>query len=170
MPRMHAHYLIVACVFLLAAVPIAKADTDTNVVTAQSIVGELGYRDIRASHLLAFSAQIDNRPLYAECALLVIEFTTNTWRIVHVYRHPKAAPVHWHRWTVSARIHVRHAGYRDFGHRPSEAEVDGFLPDTHWEFGTFGPSFRLIKGEVYADTWKRALGYTPKHAFPKPAA
>jgi hypothetical protein len=160
--------LIAAGCFAAVMTPVLALGAETNAVSVQTIVEQLEYRDVKTPYLLAFSAQVDSRPLYVESALLVAELTNHTWRLVHAYRHPKERVAHFHLWAEATATDVFRAGHRDFGHRPSEADVEKFLHDSWWEFRA-SQDFRLLRGEVYYDTWKRTLGYRPKYEFPKQA-
>lgn len=135
-------------------------------VTADTIVNEIGYDDVKIAYLLAFKAQEDNRPLYVESALLATELTNNHWRLTHAFRHPKKPASHSRQWSVSLVMDSYHIGSRDFETRPTGTDVEDFLRDTWWEFEARG-SFRLISGEVYGEAWEDALGYKPKHDFKK---
>jgi hypothetical protein len=158
----------VANAIAFAASAVTAAEPSTNVLTAESIVHEVGFRSVKTPYLLAFKSEVDNRPLYLESALLAIECATNEWYLVHVYRQPKEQVEHFHHWKVSAVTDVPYTGQRYYDHRPSEGDVDNFLHDTWWKFRA-RPDFRLIRGEVYSETWQSAFGYRPTHEFPKPS-
>jgi len=163
MSRFTQFSLLAAATVLLVA-----GCTHSPRVTAESIVRDLEYRDVKTPHLLAFKAEVDDRPLYIESALLAIELTNKTWRLVHVYRHPKERVEHFHHWKVAAVTDVPYTGSQDFDQRPTKAEVEKFIRDTWWEFRA-SRDFRLVRGQVYSDDWKRALGYEPKYEFKKPS-
>jgi hypothetical protein len=154
---------------VLGVSAVQAAEVNTNAITAESIVRDLNYRDAKKQHLLAFMAQADNRPLYAESALLAIELTNEKWRLVHVYRHPKEHVEHFRHWKVAAMTDVPYTGSRDLERRPTKAEVEKFIRDTRWVFGPSN-SFRLVRGVVYSEEWQRALGHEPKYEFPKPTS
>ena len=157
---------------VLKLAPLAwAAGADTNCVTAESIVRDLKYsdRDTKSAYLLAFSVQVDGRSLHVESVLVAIEFTTKEWRLVHAYRHPRLKAARALVWREMATLHTASMGPREFHGTPKEADVDQFLRDSRWEFRPI-KGFRLLRGEVYRDTWKRALGYEPKYEFPKPVS
>jgi len=162
-------FIALAFVITYGIVHAVSAAVGTNTATGEYIVRELEYRDVRTPYLLAFKAQVDDRPLYVESALLAMELTNKTWRFVHVYRHPKERVEHFHHWKVAAVTDVPYTGSQDFDRRPTKTEVEKFIRDTWWEFRA-SRDFRLVRGEVYSDTWKKALGYDPKYEFNKPAA
>ncbi|MDB6063958.1 MAG: hypothetical protein JWR26_166 [Pedosphaera sp.] len=145
------------------------AESRTNDVTAQSIVKDYHYGDVKTAYLLAFLSQVDDKGFHTESALLAIEPITNRWRLVHVFRWPKAENENRRRWNVCAMTHIPYKGIDFYDHKPTEADVEKFLSDTRWDFGP-SRGFRLLRGEVYSETWKKAFRYKPKHEFPKPAA
>ncbi len=152
----------------------AKPTMPTNQVTADSIARDLEqqfseafrYRDVMASYLLAFKAEVDDRPVYVESALLAIELTNSEWRLVHACRNPKGDKAEERLWQVAEVNDAPFTGSRDYSHRPKGKEVEKFLRDTWWQFKA-SEDFRLLRGEVYSETWKTALGYAPNHQFPK---
>jgi hypothetical protein len=162
-----ASFLILTC----GREPARAADSGphTNAATAGTIVQDLGIQKVKASYLLAFDAKVDDRPLYVEGALVAVEFKSQRWRLLHAYRHPREPRVEgrgWHIWIVNDAPVI---GSKDFKKQPTQAEVEDFLRRTAWEFGA-SHGFRLVRGEVYADTWQSALGHRPKHEYPKPDA
>jgi len=150
-------------VSFLPALAAPPALVSTNAVTADSIVRDAGYADVKTPILLAFLAEVDNRPLYVEDALLAMELTNHNWRLANVYRHPKERADFRH-WMVATVTDTPYTGKQDYDHRPTEADVEKFLKDTWWEFRA-SRNFRLLRGEVYSDNWKRAFGYQPNHEF-----
>jgi hypothetical protein len=165
--------LLVACSLILTCgrQPVRAADSgsDTNAATAGTVVQDLGIQKVKASHLLAFDAKVDGRPLYVEGALVAVEFKSHRWRLLHAYRHPRESRVEgrgWHIWIVNDAPVI---GSKDFNKQPTQAEVEDFLRRTAWKFGA-SDGFRLVRGQVYADTWQNALGYRPAHEYPKPDA
>src|ERR1700722_5137237 len=154
-----------------------KPATSTNQVTADSIARDLEqqfseefrYRDVKSSYLLVFKAEVDDRPLYVESALFAIELTNAEWRLVHAWRSPKEDKAEDRLWQVAEVDDAPFTGSQDYSHRPKKKEVEKFLRDTWWQFKA-SEDFRLIRGEVYSETWKTALGYVPNHQFPKRAA
>jgi hypothetical protein len=165
--------LLVACCVILTygRQPVRAADPGpgTNAATAGAIVQDLGIQKVKASHLLALDARVDDRPLYVESALVAVEFESQRWRLVHAYRHPRASSVEARRWQIWIVTDAPVVGAKDFKKQPTQAEVEDFLRRTAWEFRA-SDGFRLVRGEVYTDTWQRALGYKPKHDYPKPDA
>jgi hypothetical protein len=124
-----------------------------------SIVQDLNLHDVKAPYLLAFSAQVDDRPLYVENALLAIELTNGGWQLFNVFRHPKETNLIPH-WYVFSVTDVPVVGARYYGRKPTREEVETFLKDAWWSFrATEG--FRLVRGEVYSEVWKNVLGYEP---------
>ena len=157
---------------MLSFAPAAGAEqAPKSEVTAESVVRDLKYRDVKTAYLLAHSVQVlpsdqtDEVPV--EHALLLIEFATNNWRFIHV-----CLPCGWiddsTRWGLYRIFDgPLYRDHRDFTQRPTKAEVEQFLEDTGWRFESDDWGYRLLRGEVYADTWQKALGYKPEHQYPK---
>ena len=99
MRRFGIFVLVAISGIALAVSAVTAAETSTNAPTAEAIVRDLGIAGVKTPHLLVFKAQVDERPLYVESALLAIECATNKWYLTHVYRHPKEKVEHFHRCT-----------------------------------------------------------------------
>ena len=151
-----------------------KPATSTNHVTADSIARDLEqefsetfrYRDVKASYLLALKAEADDRQWNSESAILVIELTNADWRLVHAWRNLEEEKTEDRLWRLSEVNDAPFTGYQDYSHNPKKKEVEKFLRDTWWQFKA-DEHFHLLRGEVYSETWKSVLGYTPNHQFPK---
>jgi hypothetical protein len=169
MKSMSKLLLLVGCAtWLFEATPSTAADT--NVVAPEAIVHDLGIQKARAAYLLAFSARVDERPLYVEDALVAVEFVNRRWRLVHAYRHPNEPKPEYRCWWPHIVNDAPVISSRDFKRQPTETQVDDFLIQSDWRFGAFQGGFRLIRGEVYSGTWQKALGYKPRYEYPKPSA
>jgi hypothetical protein len=162
----------------LAVSALAAEEVGTKAMTVDSIVHDLNYwprpsvqwhGDVKTPYLLAFKAEVDNRPLYIESALLAVELTNGHWRLVHVYRHPKERRKQGDHWVVSHVLDIPYTGKQEYATRPTKAEVEKFISDTWWKFRA-RDGFGLIHGEVFSETWKKALGYAPAYQFPNPDA
>lgn len=161
--------LLVVCLLAVAAATLRAQAPVTTPASAAQIVSDLSrareeYRSVKAANVLAFSAEVDERPLYTEHALLLVEFAADRWRLVHTYRHPKDPLRRRRYWEVSIAPDSGQKGHEDFRQRPTETEVETFLRDSWWKWSP-SPGFRLLRGEVYTDTWRRVLGYPTRHQF-----
>jgi hypothetical protein len=140
---------------------------DKSLPSARSIARDLGYSGVNEASLLAFGAQVDDRPLYVESALIAVTTTDGTWRLAYAYRHPKDTYPGADVWTLSTITDVHQSPSRDYRRRPSKEEVECFLRDSWWKFRP-SKGFRLVRGRVFSETWKKVLGYRPDHRFPEP--
>lgn len=141
---------------------------ETNVVTATSILKDLAplenYKG-QVATLLAFVARADDRPWYADDALLVLQLPNGKWVLVHAVRNPKY-PKGYHggsgstKWGLYDVMDAPHVGDRHFDHRPTRKEVDQFLKDNQWQFDS-DKFWRVVRRVVNADAWQKVLGYKP---------
>ncbi len=144
---------------------------DDGFPSARSIAQDLGYRDIDEAYLLSFSSMVDDRPLFVESALVAVKMETGKWGLAYVYRHPREKEEGANRWRLSEVADAHQCPSREFVHRPSRDEVERFLVDSWWRFRlSASPGFRLVRDRIFSETWEKALGYRPRHQFPKPAS
>ena len=133
--------------------------------TTAAIIQDIHAQNIVDAYLLAFIAEDYRsvRPgLALERALLVIEYRSGKWQLLHVYREPGGNRNH-RRWQVVIALDA-YVASQEYDHRPTRAEVELFIKDKEWNFKP-DLSYRLLHGEVYSDTWYRALGYQPDYKF-----
>lgn len=130
---------------------------------ARDIVQDLHPDGLRQAHVLAFKSMADDRPWKTDCALVVVQLSRGRWELWHVARNPmhakKRAP-----WYESTITDSTQRGSKVYDHRPTAADLRDFLKLSHWTFAG-EPPMRLTHGEVYADTWKSVLGFTPDYHF-----
>jgi hypothetical protein len=112
-------------------------------------------------------AQVDDRPLYAESALIVLRMTDGTWRLAYAYRHPRDTYPGADVWTLATITDVHQTPSRDYRQRPPKEEVERFLRDSWWKFRP-SEGFRLVRARVFSETWENAFGYRPDHQFVDP--
>jgi hypothetical protein len=129
---------------------------------AAQVSVDLRQADARHSYLLAYCSERDDRPLFLEYALIAVERANGRWELDHVYRHPRDSPNP--KWHLSVVFDAPVTPSRTYDHRPTAAEVDAFIHDSWFHFAP-DVGFTLIKGEVYANTWERALDYRPTYRF-----
>jgi hypothetical protein len=166
MPRILA-VLLMVCV-LPVWIGSAATAAETNGVTATSILQDLdphdGYR-AQSATLLAFVAREDDRPWYADDALLVLQLPKDKWVLVHAVRNPKYPKGYRGgsgstKWSMYDVMDAPYVGDRHFAHRPTRKEVDQFLKDNQWQF-TSDKYMRVVRRVVDADAWQKVLGYQP---------
>jgi hypothetical protein len=126
--------------------------------TSDDVTQDLGYNDVTRGYVLAFLAEIDDRPLYVESALVVLELRNHKWRMVHVFRHSKQEQEHWQIMFV---FDAYCAGSRDFDRPPTKAETEKFIRDSWWHSRP-DHGFRLVRSDEFPAEWKTLFGYVPR--------
>ncbi|HEY4000279.1 MAG TPA: hypothetical protein VGO93_15500 [Candidatus Xenobia bacterium] len=145
-------WLWLGCAAVLQAAP-----------AADTVAHDLAEVHVRSAWLLAFTVQEEPHRLVEEEALAAFEFDNGRYKLVHVYRHPKAGST----WQLKVEYGIPVSTAADFDTRPSPSQVEIFLQDSWWPFKA-NPGCKLLQGEVYTDAWQAALGYTPHHQYPAP--
>ena len=124
--------------------------------TGAEFAAALGYQQASRSHLLGFRAEVDDRPLYVEAALVAFELPNSTWRMAHVFRRPDEDL--WKHWEVADGIDA--PGVLDLDHRPTRKETEQFLRETRWHSGP-DQWYRLVRSDEFHETWREVFGYVP---------
>jgi hypothetical protein len=149
----------------------ATAAADTNEVTAASILKDLAPDENypgQVATLLAFVAREDDRPWYADDALLVLQLPKGKWVLVHAVRNPKY-PTGYRsgsgstKWNMYHVMDAPHVGDRHFDHRPTRKEVDQFLKDNRWQSES-DKFWRVVRRVVDEAAWQKVLGDKPSFA------
>ena len=162
-------HLTVAALFSMVAVTASFGQGSTNEVTGRSIAQDLKYRDVKESYVLALLSAVDDRPLYVDDALIVVQLADGRWRLAHVGRNPRDENQYLRRWRLFTVEDSPIVPSRDFPEKPTALQVGEFIHDSFFQFKP-REGFRLITGEVFYETWEKALGYVPTYKFPKPDA
>ena len=138
------------------------------VPTAGSIVRHVvpPQTDVRHSYLLAYTAQDDQNE--HESAFLLLERSSG-WRLLIANRGIDHHTRERSDWSCFSRVldAPDWQGWQDFSSLPSATEVDAFLRDREWSFQP-GYTLHFRRAELYSDTWKKVLGYTPSYTMAKP--
>ena len=142
----------------------AVAPGVSNAVTASSVVFDLGYNNVTNAYLLALVSTVDERPLYLDDALLAVQLANGRWRLVHACRNPEDRREAHRRWVEFTVEDSNIPRFRDLDRVPTPLDVAEFIEDSSFHFRP-DKGYRLIKGEVFYDTWKKALGYRPTYKF-----
>ena len=135
-------------------------------VTAESVLRSkhLGhYGKVRASTLLEFVSREDSRPWYVDDALLLLELRDGRWVLVHAVRNPKPpskAQARSMDWLLHHVMDAPHVGDRFFDHRPGRVDLERFLKDNDWPFGST-QGWRVVGRLRDPDVWQRTLGFKP---------
>ncbi len=153
---------------LFAWITSAATAAETNFVTATSILKDLAPGENypgQVATLLAFVAREDNRPWYADDALLVLQLPKGKWVLVHAVRNPKYPKGYRGgsgstKWGLYDVMDAPYVGDRHFDHRPTRKEVDQFLKDNRWQFDS-DKFWRVVRRVVNEDAWQKVLGYKP---------
>lgn len=138
-----------------------------TLVTAESVLRSKHlshYGTLRASTLLEFVSREDSRPWYVDDALLLFELPYGRWVLVHAVRNPKPpskAKARSTEWLLYHVMDAPHVGDRFFDHRPSRVDMERFLKDNDWPFGST-QGWRVVGRVRDADVWQRALGFKPE--------
>jgi hypothetical protein len=125
-------------------------------------------RDIRDSHLLAYTAQDDQDE--HESAFLLLELPRREWRLLIAHRSLDHRTRKRSAWSCFSRVldGPDWQGWQDFKSLPSASEVDAFLRDRYWSFQP-GYTYHFRRSELYTETWKKVLGYVPSYRMAPPA-
>ena len=130
---------------------------------ARDIVQDLHPDGLCQTYVLAFKSMVDDRPWQTDGALVLVQFSRGRWDLWHVARNPKQpgkrAP--WYEFTLTD---TTQRGSKVYDHRPTATDIRDFLKLSQWTFAA-EPPMRLTRGEVYADTWKSVLKFTPEYHF-----
>jgi hypothetical protein len=157
--------VVAACVFAATAV-MAAEPTGTKEVTAVSILQDIGneihdYNKVQASTLLLLVSTVDERPVYIDHALLVLQFPKGKWMLVHALRVPKPSPVgpRWSpKWQPLIVMDSARRFNRLFDHPPTRQEVKQFLQDNEFPLES-DRSDRVVERVVDGEAWQKTLGY-----------
>ena len=158
--------LSVACL-VAAGSALAAAAVATNQLSATSILKDIrnelhDYSKIQSASLLAMVSLEDNRPVYVDHALLVLQLPKGRWKLVNAIRQSKPSPVS-PSWNPQWRPHdVRDAPYvaiQTFDHPPTREEMNRFLKVNEFQIES-DQFFRVVERLVYDEAWKKVLGYT----------
>ncbi len=114
------------------------------------------------ARVLAWSAEVDDRPLYLDRALLWLARGDKAFELAHVYRHPRDAKT----WHLSMVYDVPYESQRTFTAPPKRAALESFLTATWWHFAAEG-GFRLVAAEVCREAWQASFGAPPWHQYGK---
>ena len=162
--------LIVSWMFFVSRV-MAAAPADTNEVTAVSILQDIrdeihNYNNVQASALLLMVSTEDDRPVYIDHALLVLQFPKGKWMLVHALRAPKPSPVipRWSpKWQPLIVMDSARRFNRPFDHPPTRQEVKQFLQDNEFPLES-DQSDRVVERVVDDEAWQKTLGYKSNFA------
>jgi hypothetical protein len=124
--------------------------------------------DVRQGHLLAYTAQDDQNE--HESAFLLLELSRGGWRLLIAHRSIDHLTRKRSMWSCFSRVldGPDWQGWQDFQSLPTAAEVDAFLRDREWSFQP-GYTEHFLRADLYTETWKRVLGYTPSYRMTPPA-
>lgn len=160
------------------ALRIAQDPVDPS---ARTIAEDLGYSNIEDAYLLAFKSEfadgpvrletpevfiLRGAPLLSESALVAVRHNLGSWRLVYAYRQLPRKESGAERWRSGVANDAPVIGSRDFDHKPSRDEIERFLADSCWKFGTPVGTL-LLRGKVFSETWERVFGYRPSHDIPE---
>ena len=154
-----------ACLFAVATVT-AAAPVNTNEVTAASILKDIrneirGNGKMQATTLLIMVSIEDDRPVYIDHALLVLQFPEGQWMLVHAQRAAKPSPFHasWNsKWRPFIVTDSLLRFYRPFDHSPTLDEVNLFLKDNQFQLES-DDIYQVVAREVNEKAWEKSLGY-----------
>src|SRR3984893_1857970 len=123
--------------------------------------------DVHHSHLLAYTAQDDQDE--QESAFLLLELASGQWRLLIAHRSLDHRTQERSPWSCFAHVldGPDWQGWQDFSSLPSATEVDAFLRDREWSFQP-GYTLHFRRAELYSETWKKVLRYTPSYTMAKP--
>jgi len=119
-----------------------------------------------SGHILAWKTQEDERPLYVESLIAVIEIDKTRYLLAHLFRHPRERNS---RWRESVITDVAYVGSRSFSHPPTQMELLSFLEDTWWSF-TEEPGWKILDVGLDAEKWKNLTGQELPQEFLKQIA
>jgi hypothetical protein len=120
--------------------------------------------DVRHGHLLAYTAQDDQNE--HESAFLLLELSRGGWRLLIAHRSIDYRTRKRSAWSCFSRAldGPDWQGWQDFESLPTAREVDAFLRDREWAFQP-GYTHHFLRADMYTETWKRVLGYTPSYTM-----
>ncbi len=165
--------LLLDVVLLLGCVPVQSAPHGreralppglTNAL-ARDIALDLPESGLRQVHVLATKLEEDDRPLRVERALVLTELNRGRWEFWYLSRNPKGGRER-SAWTPHYVTDSTQRGWKSLDHRPTAEDVEGFLKLSGWTFSA-EPPFRLLRGEIFQEAWKSALGFQCPYRFPK---
>ena len=133
--------------------------------TGAEIVRDLSSNEATRAHVLAFMAEIDDRPLYVESALVAFELPGGGWRLAHVFRHPDEEL--WKNWGLSCVLDAPFVASADFEHTPTKKQAEQFIRDTWWHSRP-DTDFRLLRRDFFRERWQSSFGYVPHIPRSKP--
>ena len=114
-----------------------------------------------SGHILAWKVKEDDRPLYVESFIAVIEVDKTQYLLTHLFRHPRG---HDSRWMETVVTDAPHVGSRSFDHPPNQMELLGFLGDTWWSF-TEDPDWRILDVGLNTEEWENLTAQEPPEEF-----
>lgn len=129
---------------------------------AQAALGDAKAAATATLRVLAWQFDEDDRPLLVHSALVWIQ-AGQSWRLAHLYRHPRDVKPSWR---ISMVTDVPYAGAQSYARAPGRAELDRFLDDTWWRFAPHS-GFRLLDAEVCADAWRATFAQPPWRRYPR---
>jgi hypothetical protein len=141
---------------------IAFTQERTNGVTGFSIATDMAITNIFDAQLLALISSVDARPLYLDDALVALKLQDGSWRLIHACRSPRDNSEVHRRWAEYTVMDSRIVSCRSFKERPTPIEVAEFIHDSCFLLKP-RRGYRILKGEIFYETWKRILGYTPTY-------
>ena len=160
-------WLVVSVACLVAAGPaMAAATVATNQLSAVSILKDIrneihNYSRIQSANLLVVVSLEDDRPVYVDHALLLLQLPKGKWMLVHANRAAKPSPVlpTWNpKWQPATVTDSPRRFDRPFDHPPTREEVNRFLKDNEFQLES-DKLFRVVERLVYDEAWEKALGY-----------
>jgi hypothetical protein len=107
------------------------------------------------SRVLAWRIREDDRPLYVEDAIVLLELAgpaaLKSWRLLHVFRHPKAAMVDPDEWRRAQIADTPVTGVARFEAPPTAAEIEAFMRESRWNDPSDG--FRVRASGTCREAW-----------------
>lgn len=158
---------LIVCLYL-ALLSFRTIRADTNVIQTlttqitKDIRGERPHRLVNPTYTaLAFVSLEDDRPWYAEGALLLIKDDTR-WILAHVVRTPRYADGRpGSKWHHQFAFDAPWTGDRVFKEKPTKNEVLQFLKDTQWQWHSDPDWFNVVGRTVNDEAWIKLLDMPP---------